>query len=89
MATTVPTTILGRIQFFQQRLTVWAADPAAIGLAPAQIADLQTKLTLASNKYNEAQTARTTKRRPPGRIRATSPQTRTRPSPISWIRAPR
>ena len=52
MANTLPGTIAGRIEFFTQRLPAWAADPAAIGLTAAQVAELQTTLTLAGNAYN-------------------------------------
>ena len=58
MADSPPNTIDGRIQFFQQRLAAWAADPAAIGLTAEQIGDLQTKLTLAANARSTALTAR-------------------------------
>jgi len=49
MPTTLPTTIDGQIDFFTQRLADWAANAAAIGLTPAQIASLQTRLTTAGN----------------------------------------
>jgi len=52
MANTLPGTIAGRIEFFQQRLTAWAADPAAIGLTPAQIGELQTTLGNAGNAHS-------------------------------------
>ncbi|MEO0475927.1 MAG: hypothetical protein AAF085_08170 [Planctomycetota bacterium] len=45
-----PGDIDGRIQFFAQRLTVWADDPAAIGLTPQQMTELQgrTAATIAA-----------------------------------------
>jgi len=52
MADTLPGTIAGRIDFFTQRLTAWAADPAAIGLTAPQIAELQTRLVAAGNAHS-------------------------------------
>ncbi len=58
MASSPPSDIDGRIQFFQQRIAAWNADPAAIGLTAQQIADLQAKLTAAGNARAAALTAR-------------------------------
>lgn len=52
MANTLPTTIDGQIDFFTQRLADWAANAAAIGLSPAQVASLQAVLTPAINARN-------------------------------------
>lgn len=52
MANTLPGTIAGRIDFFTQRLTAWAADPAAIGLTAPQIAELQARLVAAGNAHS-------------------------------------
>ena len=49
MAEGPPNDIDGQIQFFQQRLTAWAADPAAIGLTADQVADLQSFVNQAAS----------------------------------------
>ena len=39
--TIVPETRIGKIEFYESHLRVWAADPASIGLTPAAVADVQ------------------------------------------------
>ncbi|MDQ7014530.1 MAG: hypothetical protein Q9O74_11630 [Planctomycetota bacterium] len=54
----LPNDILGKLEYFEQHIPIWAADPAAIGLTAAQIADI-TSLTGAMRiSYNNAQAAR-------------------------------
>lgn len=53
-----PSDIDGQIQFFQQRLTAWAADPAAIGLTADQVADLQSFVNQAGSSRSTALDAR-------------------------------
>lgn len=49
MASILPPTIDGRLEFFTQRLPTWAANAEAIGLTAAQVASLQTLLVEAGN----------------------------------------
>ncbi|HED54655.1 MAG TPA: hypothetical protein ENJ00_10715 [Phycisphaerales bacterium] len=58
MSTQFPDTILGQIQYFEQRIPAWAADPAAIGLTALQIGELQTRVTAARAAYDAAQAIR-------------------------------
>ena len=58
MSDIIPGTILAKIEFFEQRLPDWAADPAAIGLTAPQVADLITRASAARAAYNAAQTIR-------------------------------
>ncbi len=50
----IPRTLIGRIEFFEQHLPVWATDPAAIGLDAAQIADLTVRTAQARADYEAA-----------------------------------
>jgi hypothetical protein len=52
---TVPNTIIGKIQFFEQHLPVWAADPTAIGLVALELADLTAFTVQARADYETAQ----------------------------------
>ncbi len=54
----LPETILGQLEYFEQHIPVWAADPAAIGLTAAQIADITTFTGAMRISYNNAQAAR-------------------------------
>ena len=56
----VPNTVLGRIEFFEQHIPVWAADPTAIGLTAAQVIELSTLTGAARVAYNSAQAGRQT-----------------------------
>ena len=58
MGFSFPSTIIGKIEFFENRIAAWAADPAAIGLTPAQIGDLQTLVSQARTRYTNAQNIR-------------------------------
>ena len=49
-----PNDIDGRIQFFAQRLAVWAADPGAIGLTPQQMVELQGRTAATTAARNAA-----------------------------------
>jgi hypothetical protein len=52
---TVPNTIIGKIQFFEQHLPVWAADPTAIGLVALEVADLANFTAQARSDFDLAQ----------------------------------
>ncbi|VAX36148.1 hypothetical protein MNBD_PLANCTO03-174 [hydrothermal vent metagenome] len=54
----LPEPLLQQIEFFEQRLGAWAADPAAIGLTGPQVADLASETIAARASYNLAQAAR-------------------------------
>lgn len=54
----LPDSRLAQIEWFEQRLAAWAADPAAIGLTGQQIMDLTPLVTAARAGYNAAQQAR-------------------------------
>ncbi len=54
----IPTTIIGKIQFYESHLPIWAADPAAIGLTAAQVAELTTLTAAARADFEATQAAR-------------------------------
>ena len=54
----LPNSILGRIEFFEQRIADWNTDPGAIGLTPQQVLELTGRLAAARNAYNAAQQSR-------------------------------
>ncbi len=54
MASTLPTTIVGKIEFFEQHLPVWAADPASIGLDAGLVSDLAVRTAQARTDYEAA-----------------------------------
>jgi hypothetical protein len=54
----LPPTILGQIEFFEQRIADWAADPDAIGLDAQQANDLAGRLAAARSAYTAAQQIR-------------------------------
>jgi hypothetical protein len=56
----VPQTIIGRIEFYEQHLPVWALNPTAIGLSAAQVADLTARTIQARADYEAAQAVRNT-----------------------------
>jgi hypothetical protein len=59
---TVPSTIVGKIEFFEEHLPVWAANAAAIGVDLAQIADLTARTASARASYESANATRTVAR---------------------------
>lgn len=56
--TTVPKTFLGRLEFFEQRLPAWIADPTAIGLTGDEVAELAARVSMARQRYVELQAIR-------------------------------
>jgi hypothetical protein len=60
--TDIPDTVLGKIQFFEQHIPVWAADPAAIGLDAGAIVEITSRTGAARLSYNDAQAARSASR---------------------------
>lgn len=58
MASIVPDSINGKIQFFEEHIPVWNADPTAIGLTVAQVTQLSSLTSAARAAYEAAQTAR-------------------------------
>ncbi len=58
----IPDTVLGKIEFFEQHIPVWAADPVSIGLDLAAIAEISTRTGAARIAYNESQAARSASR---------------------------
>jgi hypothetical protein len=50
----IPRNLVGKIEFFEQHLPVWAVDPAAIGLDAGQIVDLTARTTQARSDYESA-----------------------------------
>ncbi len=56
--TEIPNTVNGKIEYFEQHIPLWAADPAAIGLTANQIVDISALTGTARISYNSAQTAR-------------------------------
>jgi hypothetical protein len=57
---TVPATILGKLEFYEQHLPVWSVDPVAIGLLPGDIVALASVVDLARADYDIAQISRNT-----------------------------
>lgn len=53
-----PQSRLGKIEFYENRISDWAANAAGIGLTPAAIADLQTLVDAARAAYGESEKAR-------------------------------
>jgi hypothetical protein len=53
-----PPSRLGKIEFYENRLTDWAANAAGIGLTPTAIADLGTLTQAARVAYGESEKAR-------------------------------
>ncbi len=58
MANVLPRTRLQKIEWFEQRLDGWLADPAAIGLTPAQVTQLAADVAAARQAYDRAQQTR-------------------------------
>ncbi|MCA9279796.1 MAG: hypothetical protein H6815_09440 [Phycisphaeraceae bacterium] len=56
---TLPGTIVGDIEWFEQRVTGWAENPAAIGLTAGQVTEITTETTEARTAYDNAQAAKT------------------------------
>ena len=56
---TVPYTIVGKLQFFEEHIVLWAVNPAAIGLLPADIAAFAPIIAQSRTDYDAAQAART------------------------------
>ena len=54
----LPPTIIGKIEFFEQRLADWAGNPDAIGLDAQQVTNLAGRLALARSAYTAAQQVR-------------------------------
>lgn len=54
----IPDTINGKIQYFEQHIPLWAADPVAIGLTAQQMMDITSLTGAARVAYNAAQAAR-------------------------------
>jgi hypothetical protein len=59
---TVPTPIVGKIEFFEEHLLYWAADPAGIGITAPLVADLAARTAAARASYESAREARTSAR---------------------------
>lgn len=54
----LPDARIKQIEWFEQRLDAWTADPAAIGLSPMQVAQLASEIIDARTNYEAAQQAR-------------------------------
>ncbi|VAX37638.1 hypothetical protein MNBD_PLANCTO03-2134, partial [hydrothermal vent metagenome] len=54
----LPKTRIGRIEWFEQRLADWEADPGAIGLTEGQTTELAAMVTAARQKYLHAEQTR-------------------------------
>src|SRR4051812_42465952 len=48
----IPKTKIGKIQFFNSKITPWQTNAVAIGTTAAAVTDLQTKLTNAQTKLD-------------------------------------
>jgi hypothetical protein len=55
---TVDNTFLGRIEFFEEHLPVWAKNPAAIGLAATDLDELALRTAEARVRYDSLQSLR-------------------------------
>ena len=49
---TIPETYIGRIEFFESHLPIWAVDPVAIGLTASQIVELTTRTATARTNFD-------------------------------------
>ncbi|MEM7623616.1 MAG: hypothetical protein AAF235_10500 [Planctomycetota bacterium] len=58
MSDMIPNSILGSIEFFEQRLVDWANNPETIGLTAAQVNDMITRTTASRQAYAAAQQIR-------------------------------
>jgi hypothetical protein len=58
MASVVPETLNDKISFFEQRLSLWAANSAQLGVQSSDVTQLATLVTQARALYNAAQSAR-------------------------------
>lgn len=58
--TTIPQSVLGKLEFFEERLAVWSADPTAIGIEATDIVSLNTMVTNARAAYENARASRNT-----------------------------
>lgn len=58
MSNVLPRTRLQKIEWFEQRLDGWLANPAAIGLTPAQVTQLAADVAAARQAYDQAQQTR-------------------------------
>lgn len=56
----VPQTLIGKIQFYEAHLPVWAKDPTAIGLTAIQLAQLANDTAQARADYDAALAVRNT-----------------------------
>lgn len=54
----IPQTVLGKIEFFEAHLPIWAQDPVSIGLTAPQIVALSTLVDAARAAYEAAQVLR-------------------------------
>jgi hypothetical protein len=54
----VPTSRIGKIEFYEQHLPAWVANAAGIGVAPADLTALSALVTSARASFNAAETAR-------------------------------
>ncbi len=54
----LPRTTLDQIEWFESRLAAWRRDPAAVGLAPAQAAELAAAVAAARAAHEAAEIAR-------------------------------
>lgn len=59
---TVPTTIVGKIEFFEDHLNIWAAAGASIGVTAPLVADLAARTAAARASYESASAARAASR---------------------------
>ncbi len=62
---TLPRTKNEQIAFFEQRLPLWNANAAALGLTLPQLTDLATQTTTAHTDYDAAQIAHAASLAPP------------------------
>lgn len=58
MANVVPETLNDKISFFEQRLSLWAANAAQLGVLSTDVSQLATLVSQARTLYNAAQTSR-------------------------------
>lgn len=58
MSSVVPSTDLGKLEFYEAHLAAWGTAPANIGLTAGQVTSLNTLTTAARTAFNGALTAR-------------------------------
>lgn len=58
----IPSSRVGKVEFFESKIAAWTANAAAIGLAPADVTAFAGKITAARSSFNNSETQRAVSR---------------------------